>query len=569
MTRRTPGNWSTRSWRNIFDDCLIIPMNQRCYEWSETNVTKFIEDAIDIFENTNCSEVLGSLIIFNGPDGKECFDGQQRIITTILTCCAISFICNDKYSDTIYGVISENLDLAPKITTRMNEFTEKYGYNKRMPKLHCISPDDNDAMCDIFNGYEPFGINYNCKHCGKTMSTKTKYINHLVKFHEFVDTKNKIYIAFNTIYEKLLIRNFEINQLKDFFKFLMNNVEVQVYDTDDADYACRLFEWTNNRGSPVTLLDVRKNIILSRVSDVNKMKVFEKWNSIKNSENGEKILNCSVQIYNNLIKREKTPEINCILRDTKTETYKEIKKLFVIAEKLFEIYDLMSKDRFGRLLFHSKNISVSTEIVYWFLLPIFYRKGTIDEKLIHLVAKFIFRNLKKKTRTFNNLSYSNTLIDISNKYFDNKNFDYYNEFIKLIKKEKDIVVLTENYVQNSKDFNWKSFNDSAKMLLYFLETSLTPDHVLPELTLLDLEHIVPKSKGGTHFLGNLTLLESKNSVCGQKGNRSIQDCEFEYKRIEYKKSSCVITREIAELETFDETKRNQKIYEKLNVLTDY
>ena len=323
MSRKTTGTWAKSSWRNIFDNSIVIPMNQRNYEWNEINVNKFLEDAIDIFENTQFSEVMGSLIIYNSPDGKECFDGQQRIITTILSLCAIITIFKSmgdvNFADYIYTLITEDLRLAPVITSRMNDFTDKYGVDKKMPKVHCISPDDDEALCDIFNGYEPLLNFKDCKTCNLKFKTDTKFINHMVKLHDYIDSKNKIYIAFNTLCKTLHSKNFEINKIKDFVKFLMNHVEVQVYDTDNSDYACRLFEWTNNRGAPVTSLDVRKNAILSRVTDYAKIKVFDKWNEIKSSTNGEQILNCSLQIYNGVIKRE-IPQINSLLRETKVET---------------------------------------------------------------------------------------------------------------------------------------------------------------------------------------------------------------------------------------------------------
>lgn len=74
-------------------------------------------------------------------------------------------------------------------------------------------------------------------------------------------------------------------------------------------------------------------------------------------------------------------------------------------------------------------------------------------------------------------------------------------------------------------------------------------------------------------IGNLTLIEGKNSDNGHKGNSSLGSKTYDKKISSYKKSSCMITREIAEdFETFSEDviiTRNTKIINSLNEYTNY
>ena len=520
-------------------------MNQRSYEWEPSHVNKFIDDALDIFENTNYNEVLGSIIMYNTTDGKECYDGQQRIITTIVVSCAIGHLCklagDTRHSEHIFSVIKEDVSLAPVVTSRMHDFVDRYGPDMRMPKVQCISPEDDEAMCMIYNGHDP-------KACGT----------------------NKVLMAFDAACTSLA----KVSKLVEFFKFLMNNVEVQVYDTDDAYYACRLFEWTNNRGSPVKAPDINKNMLLSRVSDQSKVKVFEKWNEIKNFENGEKILNCAIQVYNKCAQRSKTYSYECLLRPTKPETYKEIKIFFAIADKLVELYTEIKNDRFGRLLFVFKSVQLAWECMNWLLLPIFYARGSVDAKLLKLVVKFSIRNLKKGARTFNKFAYSNMFIDVSNRYMADRSTDYYARTLETFRKEQDERMSHDNYVACWKDFKWTSpYKEAAKTVLYFIETCCTPDDFFPNVT-YDLEHVWPSSKKSSlsDLLGNLTLLEGKKSECGQKGNRSLQDLDFSAKRTDYLKSSCSLTRSLAERMVFDERcilERNLDLWTKLDVLTRF
>ena len=125
--------------------------------------------------------------------------------------------------------------------------------------------------------------------------------------------------------------------------------------------------------------------------------------------------------------------------------------------------------------------------------------------------------------------------------------------------------------------NFKSTN--ANHLLLFLETNINTDaHTVPlEYT---LEHIYcqkDKSKLSDQSLmdniGNLTLIEGKNSENGHKGNSSLGSKTYDKKIISYKGSSCKITRDIAnDFDKFSEDeiiKRNNKIINLLNKYTNY
>jgi len=157
---------------------------------------------------------------------------------------------------------------------------------------------------------------------------------------------------------------------------------------------------------------------------------------------------------------------------------------------------------------------------------------------------------------------------------------YYDKLVELFRKEKPECVKFENYVNSyiEKDFK-KSSATKAKMLLLFLLTKLNCDDNLPNLK-HDLEHVHSDNKknslmrpNNVYKLGNLTILEGKNSENGHKGNRSIKDRPYNEKRIQYEMSSNVITRDIAKkYENFTETviiERTRELFKHLNELTDY
>ena len=70
-----------------------------------------------------------------------------------------------------------------------------------------------------------------------------------------------------------------------------------------------------------------------------------------------------------------------------------------------------------------------------------------------------------------------------------------------------------------------------------------------------VEHIIPQSSkfDYIHKLGNLTLLEGPNSKNGHKGNSSISNKNYEFKKNSYTESGAKITRKIVkDYPTFDE-----------------
>jgi len=633
--RKSPYTTSTDTWFGILNNNNIIPMNQRQYEWSNKEIAKFMNDIFDIFENTDYVEKMGTLIYYMGnPEGREVWDGQQRMITIILILISISKIArlyhNDiPFSDSIVSTISENLHLIDP-NERIRDLIKKYGGDVKIPKICCIWPHDNNAIIDIYNTYNPLiyynnkiNINneniyheeeeddeeeeeengngkkeyhlYECKTCSNvSFSRKDSFVRHLSNKHNYMDksksrqTNTNVYNAYEFICETIIKKNYLLNRLKEIYRFISKEINIEVCKCDDLQYVSLIFDQENNRGIKVGGLDVIKNKILSNINDEKKDEIFNEWTCLKSSKHdvytdyGQRIFNCAIQIYNNCILGKFNQEIlfdNLINKNDKESTYIEIKKFISIVEKLITIMDEILKDRYGRLIF-TKNCSIAWEGYMYLLLPIFYFKNTIDKRLIQLIVTWYYRNIGQNTSTFNKLCYSNIFIEISNKFIKNNTYDYYNEITNLLQKEKDDRISSENYVKNHINKEWKGTHASkAKMLLYFMQTKINTNDNLPILT-HDLEHIHSDNKkndlkvfSNVYKFGNLTLLEPTKSENGHKGNRSIKDSDYNIKKPEYKGSSHSITRDIyEEYNDFTEDSiinRTQKLFEKLNDLTNY
>jgi len=639
-SRQKPYSMCNQTWKTILDNLNIIPMNNRQYEWPVKEINKFMNDIFQIFEKTNYPESMGKIIYYTGnPDGKEVYEGQQRTITITLVLVAISKIAqliNDqKFSDIVISNLSEDPVMINKPHKIFDKLIDKYGENIKLPKVFCIWPGDNDALIDIYNHYEPLICYYNskisektteccndeesdednddeddddddndergngfdyytCIHCSTIITRKSDLRRHLVKKHNYIDKMNnntKIYTAYEYICEYIFRKKYNSNKLKELYKFIIHSIDIQVCECWDPEYVAMLFDQENNRGIKVGTLDVIKNNILSNIEDDKKEELYNIWTELKSSKSddknvysnyGKRIFSCAIQIYNKQIHREdKEQELfdRLIMKDNKDNTYKNVKLFFNIVKKLFEIINEIKNDRWGRLIF-TKKCCIAWEGYMFLLLPIFYFKQSIDRNLIHLIVKWYYRSVGQKVLTFNSVSYSEKFIEISNKYINDRTYNYYDKVVELFRKEKPECVKFENYVNSYIDKEWKkSSATKAKMLLFFYLTKLNCDDNLPNFN-HDLEHIHSDNKknslmrpNNVYKLGNLTILEAKKSENGHKGNRSIKDRPYNEKRIQYEMSSNVITRDIAKkYENFTETviiERTRELFKHLNELTDY
>ena len=599
MLRVKPYTTNQESWMTILQKKLRIPMNQREYSWEGEETSKFLYDIFKIYEENKYVEKMGSIINLNYNGGNDIYDGQQRILTTILILNVIGCL-SPKLKDKINQLLTVDTEI-DTLTCEQEQIKEKCNVNI-IPKIYCINPFDMEGLVNIFNNKikswtdylsnkDTFDLfdedeEYVCNVCNTKISRKSDFIRHIKNTHDYLvhDKSTKLYNAFIDIYNYFVLKKYNEQELIKLYKFILNDIDVQYYDCNDPEYVSRIFDWENNRGKAVETLDIIKNPILVKIPDDKKVEIYEKWEKLKHKENpiyknnyGQKIFDVAIQLYNNEIKRTiNNEELFKPIIDSK-DTYKEIHKFFKIVENLFEIMDKISNDKFGRIINNTSRICLNWEAYMWCLLPIFYKTDNINTELIKLMAKCYFRNIQFKNRSFNNLCYSNEFIRISDEVLKDIGYDYYKEITDCLSKYKNNNINDENYLRELSIMNFKSTN--ATHLLIFLETCINTDlHTVPlEYT---LEHIYCQKEKATlvnpslmNNIGNLTLLEGKNSVNGHKGNSSIGCKSYGNKKKSYEESNSKVTRDIAEkYETFEEKniiERSKFIVSELNKYTNY
>ena len=600
MPREKPYTTNQESWGTILQRNLKIPMNQREYSWGLKEITKFLDDIFKIYEENKYVEKMGSIINLSYNDMNDIYDGQQRILTTILILIVIGCLSPQKLNNKINHLLTVDTEL-DDLTPQQTKIKEECKVNI-IPKIYCINPFDMKGLVNIFNNkihswakdldnldeLESFDEDedYVCMHCKIKTSRKSDFIRHITNKHFYTqpDSSTKLHSAFITIYNYFVLKKYDESKLINLYKFILNDIDVQYYDCNDPQYVSRIFDWENNRGRTVETLDIIKNPIIAQMSDDKKVEVYNRWELLKHKPNkiytsdfGQKIFDVAIQIYNNQITRAINHEELFKPIIDNSDTYKEIVKFFAIVEELFEIMDKIAQDKFGRLLNNTPRICIKWDAYMFCLLPIFYKTKSINNNLIKLMTKWYFRNIGFKNRNFNNLCYSNDFIRITNEVLNNKNYDYYNNIQECINKNKDDTINKENYLRSMNTMNFKSTN--ATYLLLFLETCVNTDtHIVPlDLT---LEHIYAQKKKSElanqslmDNIGNLTLIEGKNSENGHKGNSSLGSKSYDKKIASYEGSSCSITSKLPKtyIDFTEDTIviRNNEITELLDKYTEY
>lgn len=361
---------------------FIIPKYQREYTWGRDNWDAILDDIIENPEG----HFIGSIICINksgdtfDTQDLELVDGQQRLTTLTL----------------LYAAIYK----------RISQLAEQ---------------DDEDIKIEL----------YNLKHRILLKGNKKLRIELSVQNNNQNDFKTALYTAGmidypdknlnwgNRIIAKAFRHYYDYRlkdlQLDDLLKLLksINSallVKIEVSSTSDA---FMLFESLNNRGVPLSPIDLVKNSLLARLdrNGQNIDEAFKKWNLIINYLPNEQDQERFLRQYYNGFKYDKSISIsgkNKATRSNLIKIYEElinrdVDRLFdeiVNKSKIYnDLIDPLNNEENSELdsgLFDLVNVKAAPS--YTFLLYLFSRHPNLEvsqykEILNYLTKWFIRRNL--------------------------------------------------------------------------------------------------------------------------------------------------------------------------------
>lgn len=407
-----------------------IPKYQREYVWSKWNWESLFDD----IEESNGGHFLGSIICINTQKDShkaaelELVDGQQRMTTISLLYLAI------------YKFIKENLPVVDNEDLLVEQKVNLMSLRKKIVQDGKIrlSPSYSNSNLDDYNWLFAQEINdvksiKRPKNLGNRRIFKAfSYFNN--RLREYDDEGNQFY-SYNSV-----------NDLLD----KMNSATLVKIDVANHADAFTLFETLNNRGVPLSAIDLIKNKLLGHLEKLDKKtsldENFERWNQIiKNLTDQYIIQERFLRQFYNAFRLEQKIEIDKApkaLRSNLIRIYEELinKDVYYIFDRLEEASQIYAQhiqyEEIGESAELTKALrdleNVNGADAYMLLLYISQRFKIDDNEkieLIKLLCKyFIRRNVTDSPPTRDLTNYFMDIIKEADK-LNNYNFNVIRDII--------------------------------------------------------------------------------------------------------------------------------------------
>ncbi|MGJ0288498.1 DUF262 domain-containing protein [Aliarcobacter cryaerophilus] len=526
-----------------------IPDYQRPYSWDKDNVSDLISDLVTSYIN-NIEEnyFCGSLVLVQGDKGRlDIIDGQQRVTTFTILACVIR--------DLYYDILDEKQKDYIKLSIQ-----DKYENTKR--KLKFLT---NDKYQLDFEETVLKKINF--------VSNKNDYEKDFPKNRYL---QNAHFIRDN-IKENFVNFNIDVNK---FVIWLYEKVVLTTILCPNADSAIRIFNVLNDRGMPLSPIDILKSSLMQRIlneEDKNTFKVS--WEAIITKLEFDDIafedmLNSYLyyKLGDNPSVRIDTELMDIFKKENKLENPLEIiSEIKKFSDSYIEILTLKNKYIFClKYLKHR---------IYWtsILASAKFVKYKDFDKLIKYLMAYYYQNWIAG-KTVANIKQTSFNIIKSIKKDDN-----IDEIIKLM-QENLKKYETTNMFENELNINNHYERNWAKPLLILVEYFWTDSQneqqsFIPLSSKLHLEHILPQTTN--EFWNNIFTIEQReiwtNSLANLvllslRKNIQAQNYDFNSKKEAYFNNDNVATsfhttRDIKEICEWNEKElklRKDKLVNKIN-----
>lgn len=254
---------------------IVVPKNQRQYNWGNIEVEQFLNDLFFIATQTNVDHFFGTMVFcreLGNLSELAVFDGQQRLTTIIILFRAI------------YQIVNEVVDNDESIERNKNEL-------KSICRSYILTESGNDYKFCNHNSDEFYNRKLlDLEIAPETHKPKSKeekaFLSNYKKLKELLNPNNickifSIELPMGNHYAYFQALQLVIKSLIKKFKIV--KIEVQ-----DEFEATRIFETVNARGTPLSLEDLVKNELFKfNIPAQNDVK--HDWADIsKNTFNGTK-----------------------------------------------------------------------------------------------------------------------------------------------------------------------------------------------------------------------------------------------------------------------------------------
>ncbi|MGY3794895.1 DUF262 domain-containing protein [Aquimarina sp. 433] len=525
-------NANTISFSDIIsgDNTYQVPLFQRDYSWKEENWDDLWLDINNALES-NTRHYMGSIVLIKKEKKQlEIIDGQQRLTT--LSLLALSCI---------------------RIIEELIQNNENKSDNEQR----------KDILMRKFVGFKSAkSLMFSPKLKLNKLNNPT-YSSYLIQFHN-VPNKSKLaksnkalLEAYEYFYKKLkqeVFKDNDTDNLIDFIEFIGDNLQfIQITVVDELN-AYLVFETLNDRGIPLTVTDLFKNYLFSKVAEDDQEHIKNKWDNILSYVRHRDFSNFLryYWISRNRLITEK--ELFKAIKRTVSDQ-KDVIDIITNLEVHAEVFNALSDPKDDLWKGQSDLIYHLTE------LQIFGIKQPFP-LLLSAYEKFDIITFTKVVKICSVVAFRYTVISgLKTNILEQVYSKAANNIIKGISTNASQVFsdLSQLYVSDEiftnqftlKTINTKSKNRLARYIIYNLENknsnrstfdfeqdSGTLEHILPENPSDDWNNSFVKDTQieFIYRIGNFTILEGKlNKECENK--------LIEEKKIKYSKSKYSLTNE--------------------------
>jgi uncharacterized protein with ParB-like and HNH nuclease domain len=462
----------------------IIPKYQREYVWGKDNWESLMND---LMENDK-GHFLGSIICINQASDAlatiplEVVDGQQRLTTlSILFSAIYERLKKENSTDDDFIATRSNLKYRLIQKSNRNELKLELSYQ-------------NSNYYDYVYILSELGL-----------AKVTKKVLNI--------GNRRIYKAFQFFKKKL--ESIEFEKVMKFLDKINSSVLVKIEVNNHSD-AYVLFESLNNRGIPLSAIDLIKNKFLSTVEKQNVMKVdeaFEEWTGIIENLPDYVTQERFLRHYYNAFRHKYSDMSNGANRATKSNLIKvyeglinyNVKNIFDELIEKSRIYNtLIQPDEDQNIYFKDLTnlMHIGAAPAYTFLLYLFSEhseKSELLKKSIALLCKyFVRRSITDYPGTRDlDLIFIN-LVDICKTNSDSLDFPLIEDYLTSSERFADIKLFEEKLRGNIYEEN----TDAARYILCALEEDMMTKEIYTNLWERDkagkyiwtIEHVFPEGE---------------------------------------------------------------------------
>lgn len=382
-----------------------IPKYQREYIWTKEDWEDLLNDILE----SDGSHFIGSIICIK-KEGIDTFqtqelevvDGQQRLTTLSLLFSSIYKLLKEKMNDDDKELQNELFNLKYRLIQKKNPSELK---------MELSSQNNN------FSDY-------------KSLLSELEIIN-------FDDERGnqgnrRIYKTFRYFENRL--QDYSLEELKNLLEKINEVILVKIEVSSHSD-AFMLFESLNNRGEPLSAIDLIKNKMLASLEKMGFSvdDSFERWREIINNLSEYPIQERFLRQFYNAFKHRKEIKVEAITKATKSNLIK-IYETLIDRNAHFIFEEMCQKSKVYSNLIENRNfdflsnelkdlINVQASSAYMFLMYLFSSEKKEDkfykDVINFLVKYFVKRNLTDFPNTRN---LDQIFIDLIGKMEDAKEF---------------------------------------------------------------------------------------------------------------------------------------------------